>query len=87
MKRIILMAALLGFAASCTQHPSEDSAERERKARIAAQGINVVQEDGTLKINVDEKRALRDDRKAGKPVAKGFKESEHEMIKLEVVEQ
>ena len=87
MKRIIVMAALLGFAASCTQHPGEDNAERERKARIAAQGINVVQEDGTLKINVDEKRALRDDRKAGKPVAKGFKESEHEMIKLEVVEQ
>lgn len=77
------MAALLGFALSCGTQPTVD-AEQERKVRMAGEAINVVKEDGTLKIVANEKAVLREGLEAGKPAPK-HKFSE-EAVTLEVVD-
>ena len=84
MKKFIVMAALLSFALSCGTQQSADP-EQERKVRMAGEAINVVKEDGTLKIIANEKAVLREGLEAGKPAPK-HKFSE-EAVTLEVVEK
>ncbi|MBO5671546.1 MAG: hypothetical protein J6R81_00070 [Alistipes sp.] len=82
MKRRFIMVALLSFTLSCG---TQQSAEEKQAAEMALKGINVVQEDGTLKIVANEKAVLREGLEAGKPAPK-HKFSEEDIVTLEVVE-
>ena len=83
MIRIFIIAALLCFGLSCTSQQGVD-ADRERKARMAGEAINAVQESGELRIIANEKRVVRGDSEVVKPASK-HKFSE-EVITLEVVD-